>query len=132
MASAGQTLTLLAETFAICRLGTEAQIPAWALEGAFVSITRTDDELSIVCMEADIPLGGVPHMVVQGGWRCLKVDGPLDFALTGVLAALAAPLARADVSLFALSTYDTDYLLVKAAALEGAIAALEQADHTVR
>jgi len=93
----------------ICRLVPTAAIPDWAKSGGFVSITRTDDELSIVCAEADVP-GDVKS---DRGWRCFKVAGPLDLSLTGVLASLANPLAEARINIFALSTFDTDYLLVK-------------------
>lgn len=81
----------------------------------------------MVCPEADVPSG----VLAEAGWRCLKVQGPLDFALVGVMASLTGPLAAAGVSLFALSTYDTDYLLVKAGNLAQAVDALESAGHTV-
>jgi len=97
------------------------------LEGDFVSVTGTRDEVSVVCPEDQAPEGAT----VEAGWRCLKVDGPLDFGLTGVLASLAVPLAEAGVSIFAVSTFDTDYVLVKAEALERAAAALETAGHRV-
>jgi hypothetical protein len=125
MALAPITLSLLPETFAVCRLPAEAPLPAWALAGPFFAITRTADELSIVCVQAQVPSG----VTCQPGWRCLQVAGPLDFALTGVLASLAQPLAAAGVSIFALSTYDTDYLLVPEAQLDAAQAALHSAGH---
>jgi hypothetical protein len=102
-------LSLLPGTFAICRLGPEAIIPDWANAGGFVSITRTSDELSIVCLEVNVPAG----VKADRGWRCFKVEGPLDLSLTGVLASLANPLAEARINIFAISTFDTDYLLVK-------------------
>ena len=91
------------------------------------SVTRTPDELSIVCSEASVP----PTARAQRGWRALEVQGPLDFSLTGVLAALTAPLAQARISIFALSTYDTDYLLVPGEDLARACATLTAAGHTV-
>jgi hypothetical protein len=94
----------------------------------FLSITRTRDELSIVCESSRIPAG----IDAEFGWRCIKVDGPLDFSLVGVLSSLAEPLARAGIPIFAISTFDTDYVLVKTANLEGAMAALESAGHAVR
>ena len=119
------TLFLLPETFAVCRLPADAALPAWALSGPFCAITRTADELSVVCVQAQVP----PGVVCQPGWRCLQVAGPLDFGLTGVLASLAQPLAGAGVSIFAISTYDTDYLLTPEASLDAALAALHSAGH---
>ena len=103
------TLSILTEEFGICRLESSAGIPAWAMVGPFYSITKTMEELSIVCPAALIPQG----ISCEREWRCLKVHGPLPFDQTGVLSSLAQPLAKAGVSIFALSTYDTDYLLVK-------------------
>lgn len=119
-------LTLLPGRYAVCRLAPDAPVPAWAA-GAFVSVTRTPDELSVVCDEAGVP-ADVRHL---SGWCCLQVQGPLDFALTGVLSGLAAPLAADGVSIFAVSTFDTDYLLVRAAQLDAACAALEAAGYLV-
>ena len=117
------TLTLLPDRLAVCRLAPDAALPPWlAWDGGLISLTRTADELSIVCAEERVP-GDVQ---AERGWRAFKVLGPLDFALTGILAGLAAPLAEAGISLFALSTYDTDYILVRAADLERALAALRQ------
>lgn len=116
------TLNLLPTRFAACRLGADAAVPANLLSSpqAFVSITRTADELSIVCPEELAPAGAK----VQAGWRAFKVAGPLEFSLTGVMATLATPLATAKISLFAVATFDTDYLLVQESDLEGAITAL--------
>jgi hypothetical protein len=125
MPSPPLTLVLLPETFAVCRLPADAPLPAWALAGPYFAITRTSDELSIVCVQAQVPSG----VTCQPGWRCLQVAGPLDFALTGVLASLAQPLAAAGVSIFAISTYDTDYLLVPDRSLAAALAALRNAGH---
>jgi uncharacterized protein len=105
-------LTVLPEPLAICRLRPTDRIPSWALEEheSLVSITRTPEELSIVCPEEAVP----PDVeTVEDGWRALKVPGPLPFELTGVLASIAGPLAAAGLTLFAVSTYDTDYILVK-------------------
>ena len=113
---------------AVCRLDPQAAVPDWALSGDFSSITRTTDELSIVCSEAGVPEG----VLCERGWAGLKVEGPLDFSLTGVLASLAQPLAEAGLSIFAVSTYDTDYLLVKAGDLDRAVVVLAEAEHTVR
>jgi hypothetical protein len=91
------------------------------------SVTRTDEELSVVCEEQFVPEG----VQKQGDFRCLKVAGPLAFAMTGVIAALAAPLAEAGISLFPLGTYDTDYLFVRRSETRLAVAALQQAGHQV-
>ncbi len=127
MAPPALTLRLVPGTFAVCRLPPTAAVPGWALGGPFASLTRTADELSVVCPEAAVPAG----VDAEGGWACLGVVGPLAFALVGVLAALTRPLAEAGVSLFAVSTFETDYLLVKRAALAKALAALEAAGHRV-
>jgi uncharacterized protein len=137
MADSGRRLrlTVLPDVYAICRLEASAALPAWALgfvgSVGLVSITRTDDELSIVCPEANMPDGALAGIHSSRGWRCLCVAGPLDFALTGVLAALAVPLAEAGVSIFAISTYDTDYLLVSGEKLADALRALTAAGHQI-
>ena len=118
-------LSVLPETFAICRLAPATPIPKWALDS--FSITRTRDELSIVCAQRDVPAG----IRCERDWRALKVDGTLDFALTGILASLAAPLADAGISIFAISTYDTDYLLVKETNLPRAVQVLFAAGHKI-
>ena len=121
------TLSVLPDSFAICRLAPDAPLPDWATATDFISVTRTTDELSIVCRASQVP----PAVQSERGWRCLKVCGPLDFSLTGVMVSLAAPLADAAISVFVISTYDTDYLLIKAATIERAIRVLTAAGHTV-
>jgi len=103
------TLSILPGTFMICRLEPKAVIPDWASAGSFISVTRTGDELSIVCSDANVSEG----LKSDRGWSCFKVEGPIDLSLTGVLASLTSPLAEARINIFAISTYDTDYLLVK-------------------
>src|SRR5512147_1015562 len=120
------TLSVLPETLAICRLEREASVPEWAM-GEFVSITRTPDELSIVCNEQAVP----SDVKADRGWRALKIEGPLDLALTGVLASIAVPLAEARINIFAISTFDTDYVLVKGDRLAGTITVLRSAGHRV-
>jgi hypothetical protein len=120
-------LTLLPERFAISRLAADAPIPNWATQGPFFSVTRTGDELSVVTELSRVPVG----VQSQPGWRVLKVHGPFVLSEIGVLSALATPLAEAKVSLFAVSTFDTDYLLVASETLKAAIAALERAGHTI-
>jgi uncharacterized protein len=120
-------LSLLPERFAISRLAADAPLPEWATQGPFFSVTRTGDELSVVSEISRVP----PGVHSQPGWRVLKVHGPFVLSEVDVLASLAAPLAEAQVSLFAVSTFDTDYLLVNASQLSAAIAALERAGHKV-
>lgn len=120
-------LTLLDDTLAVCRLTADAAVPAWAWTGEVASVTRTRDELSVVCRADAVP----EDVAAERGWRCLEVAGPLDFALTGILAALASPLAAAGIPVFVVSTHDTDYLMVKAETLESALEALRGAGHRV-
>lgn len=120
-------LTVHVERYAIVRLDPDAEVPAWATTGPVSSVTRTESELSIVCREDVVPDGSR----AERGWRVLEVAGPLAFTLTGVLASLTTPLAAAGVTLFALSTFETDYLLVREHDLERASAALREAGHGV-
>jgi hypothetical protein len=122
------TLLMVDGAFAICRLGGEASIPSWATAGSFYSITRTPEELSIVCREDTVPQG-VP---CERGWRCLRVAGAMPFSIVGVLAALTAPLAEAGISVFAISTFDTDYLLVKKDVWERAVEVLVRYGHAIQ
>lgn len=102
---------------AICRMEKNSQIPSWAKKSSFFSISKTDDELSIVCEEKNVPA----EIKSEKNWRGLKVEGPLDFSLTGILASLANPLAAAKISIFAISTFDTDYVLMKNEKLGAAV-----------
>lgn len=111
-------------SFAILRLPADADVPAWAWP-AFSSVTRTIDELSIVALESRLPAG----IHAEGGWRVLEVAGPLEFSQVGVLASLTSPLAAAGISIFALSTFDTDYLMVRDTDLDKAVEALAAAGH---
>lgn len=121
------TLTLHPEPLAVCRLAAEVPVPAWVV-GDFTSVTRTPEELSIVCPQRQVP-DGIPH---RGGWQALAVAGPLDFALTGVLASLAAPLADAGISIFVIATFDTDWLLVQAADLKRTVQTLRSVGHHIQ
>lgn len=103
-------------SLAIVRLDVSCDIPLWATSQNFFSITKTHEELSIVCPENCVP----PDVKVEKGWGCFKVEGPLDFGLTGILSSLTKPLAQAQISIFALSTFDTDYIMVKKENLEKA------------
>ena len=117
---------------AVCRLAPDAPVPAWAVGGPFSSVTRTADELSVVCAAAAVPAELPAPARASRDWRALRVDGPLDLALVGVLAALAVPLADAGVSIFPIATHDTDWILVPGAQLERACDALARAGHEVQ
>jgi uncharacterized protein len=121
-------LTVEAWELAVSRLPPDAAVPDWATRGAFHAVTRTPAELSIVCEAAHVP-GDVRS---EKGWRCFSVAGPIPFELTGVLSSIAAPLAEAGVGIFAISTFDTDTVLVPGARLADAIRALESAGHRVK
>jgi hypothetical protein len=112
---------------AVCKLPNDASIPDWAARGAFFSITRTADELSVVCDQDVVP----DSVRCERGWRCLRVGGTLEFSLVGVLASLVGPLADALVSVFVLSTFDTDYLLVKEQDLGRAVEVLMRQGHLI-
>jgi len=120
-------LCLLLPRLTISRLAPDSPIPAWATQGSLFSVTRTSDELSIVAEESVTPAG----LQTQPGWRALKVQGPFAFSEIGVISALSSPLAESKISMFVLSTFDTDYLLIASRDLAAAIAVLEQAGHTI-
>jgi hypothetical protein len=120
-------LLMLDSLFAIAKLPPDAPIPAWVSGGPFVSITRTADELSVVCPAAQVP----PGVQAEAGWRCVRVAGKMEFSMVGVLAALVSPLADAGISVFAVSTFDTDFLLVKDALWDTAKEVLGAAGHTI-
>lgn len=123
----GRTLHLAPDRLAICRLDREAPEPYWLGATSFRSVTRTPEELSIVCDAAVVP----PEVTAVRDWRALRVAGVLEFSETGVLSSLATPLAEAGISLFAVSTYDTDYVLVREGDLDRAVAALRCAGFVV-
>jgi hypothetical protein len=112
-------LTVIAGELAVWRLAADAPMPE-VEHGALVSLTRTTDELSVVSASSQVPDGAT----VETGWRCLRVEGPLSFEMTGVLAELSVPLAAAAIPIFVISTFDTDYILVKATDLDRACSAL--------
>ena len=120
-------LELLDGRYAVVRLDAGEPLPGWATGGPFVSLTRTEAELSVVCPEQAVPAGAQ----AEPGWRCLRVAGPLGFGMTGILASLAGPLASSGVSIFVVSTYDTDYLLVQERDLDRGADALTRAGHVV-
>ena len=104
-------------------------IPLWALNSDTFSITRTDEELSIVCSSECLPTNEA-FKDIENDWKCIKVEGVLDFSLTGILSSLANPLADNKISIFAISTFDTDYLLIKSHSIEQARVVLENEGHT--
>ena len=120
-------LAVLPDRLAVCRLPKDAPIPQWAVAGEFFAIVRTGEELSIVCPDGHPP----PETEADAGWRALKVEGPIALSEIGVAAALTTPLSAAGIPVFLLSTYDTDYLLVKEAMLSKAVRVLSS-HHTIR
>jgi len=120
-------LSVLEGMFAVCRLDPVGGIPGWATKGPWFSVTRTEEEMSIVCAESNVPAG----VTRAGGWRALKLEGPFDFALTGIVDSVVRPLAEAGVSVFVLATYDTDYVLVGADRVESTAAILRAHGHTI-
>ena len=120
------TLEVVSGRYAVCQLDAVAEVPGW-VSGAVTSVTRTPAELSIICSEECVPR----DVRSESGWRCLRVVGPLEFSMVGVIASLTGVLADAGVSVFVVSTFDTDCLLVKQAHLEMAVKSLTSAGHSV-
>ena len=111
--------------YAIVRLALDAAVPEWATKGELSSITRTSDELSIVCLAENVPADlPSPHR-----WACLKLEGPFPFSQTGVLLSFIEPLSSKGIPIFAISTYDTDYVLIQEEFAEMALKALRAAGH---
>jgi len=121
------SLLVIRPVFAISTMKKDAPMPEWAISSDFYSITRTYDELSVVCPQENIPTG----IKINKGWRCLKVQGPLGFDIVGILASLSMPLASEGISIFVFSSYDTDFIMVKNYDLEKAVEVLRKAGHTV-
>jgi len=112
-------------SFSIHRLSPKNEIPIQIYQGQFFSITKTDEEISVVC-SSSVYLNSESS---ETDWSCIKVLGPLDFSLTGILADISAILAKAEISIFAISTFDTDYILIKSEKLQAAKKALQQAEY---
>jgi hypothetical protein len=112
-------------TYAIVRLAPDASVPEWAAKGEFTSITRTADELSIVCLADNLPR----NVDSQHHWICLKLEGPFPFSQTGVLLSFIEPLSSNGIPIFAISTYDTDYVLIQEEFAGMALDSLQQAGH---
>lgn len=111
--------------YAVVRLAADALVPDWVARGEFSSVTRTVEELSVVCRLENLP----PDVPSPHRWVCMKLEGPFPFSLTGVLLAFIAPLSTKGIPIFAISTYDTDYVLVQEESVDAAIDALRQAGH---
>ncbi|MGM0383974.1 MAG: ACT domain-containing protein [Thermodesulfobacteriota bacterium] len=119
-------LSILEDLFTFHRFPPDHEIPKKIYKSHFYSISKTEDELSIVCSSSIL----LDSESSETGWSCIKVLGPLDFSLTGILADISAVLANAEVSIFAISTFDTDYILVKSEKLPVANEALQKAGYT--
>jgi uncharacterized protein len=115
----------VAGSFAICRLAANAPVPEWGLRGSFFSVTSSAEELSIVCPGGQVP----PEIQHENDWACLKLHGPFPFSETGILTSFVRPLSERAIPIFAVSTFDTDYVLVKQAWVEKAVEALKEAGH---
>lgn len=127
METTAYRLKLLPESIAICQLNPSVPIPEWVWDSKFLTITRTADELSILCDAERVP----SHIRHEGGWRALKMEGPFEFTQIGVLASVLNPLAEAQVSILSIATYDTDYVFVAEPDLPTALKALAAAGHQV-
>lgn len=121
-------LKILDPTFSVVKLHQTEALPLWALNCNVFSIVRTDEELSIVCPSECLPSDKV--LEVENDWKCIKVEGILDFSLTGILSSLANPLAENQISIFAISTFNTDYILVKGHSIEKTRVVLEKEGHS--
>jgi uncharacterized protein len=120
-------LVILAERLAVCRLDAKAPIPEWAAGECFLSISRTRDELSVICEEHFVPVGAQ----ASRGWRGFKIVGPLDLDLVGSLVSVAVPLAQSNIGILPIGTFETDYVLVRDRQLADAIKALRFAGFEV-
>lgn len=121
------TLKILKNRYSVCRLNKNDEIPKWIFQEEFFSITRTDDELSIVCLQDKIK----EDIKCEKGWKVLKIEGPLDFSLVGILSRISTLMANNDISIFAISTYDTDYILIKEESIKRAIEVLENNNYNI-
>lgn len=120
-------MSLLKEKYGVCRLDKDEAIPGWAINSDFYSVAKTMDELSIVCSQDSIP----NEVNCEKDWRVLKVEGPLDFSLIGILSSISTILAQESISIFAISTYDTDYILIKSDNIDKAIDVLSKENYKV-
>lgn len=121
--------TILKDTYAIYRFGKDSSVPDWIDNSDFYSLTRTQDELSIVCKQVDITLED--KIMIDKHWRILKINGPLDLSLIGIIANISDLFKRNKISIFPISTYDTDYILIKNPNLDKAITVLKNKGHKI-
>ena len=121
------TLLLLPDHLTVCQLSPDSPFPSWAVGNNILSLTRSTEELSIVCESTAVP----KNIIAESGWRALKIQGPLDFSQIGILTALSTILAEAEISIFAISTYNTDYLLIKENNIIKGKQALSQAGYKI-
>jgi uncharacterized protein len=121
-------LSVLGERLAVCRLDAGSAVPDWATTAPFSSITRTAGELSVVCPEERVPEG----ITCERGWRALMLEGPFEFGMIGLLSSVVGPLAESEVSVLAIATYETDYVLVQESQLDPATEALRERGHEIR
>ena len=134
MTSIKLTMKLLKDKYSVCRLDKNSIIPNWVMNGEFFSITKTEDELSIFCSQENLPHNmqhELANIQCEKDWRILKVEGPLDFSLVGILSSISSLMAKEKISIFALSTYDTDYILVKENNIDAAINVLIKNNYDV-
>ena len=120
-------LSFLKDKYGICTLPNTATIPDWALTQSLASITRTDKELTIVCRQDIIP----SELQSDINWRCFRIDGSFDLDQIGVISSISSPLADAGISIYVISTYDTDYFLVKEEKLNQALSVLSNSNHSI-
>jgi hypothetical protein len=116
---------VISGSFAVCRLSVADPVPQWATKGIFTSVTRTAEELSIVCAAENVP----QEHKSETPWTCLKIEGPFAFSQIGILRGFITPLVEAGISIFTIATYDTDYVLVQKPIADKAIQALQDAGH---
>ena len=120
-------LKLLKNKYSVCRLNKYDEIPKWIFNEEFFSITKTEDELSIVCLQDKIK----DDVLCERNWKVLKIEGPLDFSLIGILSKISTLMANNNISIFAISTYDTDYILIKEELIDKAIQLLTNNNYNV-
>ncbi|TGY43714.1 ACT domain-containing protein [Clostridium sartagoforme] len=121
------TLKLLKDKYSVCRLDKNNEIPKWIFDEEIFSITKTEDELSIVCLQDKIS----NDIICEKDWKILKIEGPLDFSLVGILSKISTLMANNKISIFAISTYDTDYILIKEESVDKAIKVLESNSYSI-
>ena len=120
-------LKLLKNKYSVCRLNKYDEIPKWIFNEEFFSITKAEDELSIVCLQDKIK----DDVLCERNWKVLKIEGPLDFSLIGILSKISTLMANNNISIFAISTYDTDYILIKEESIDKAIELLINNNYNV-